>query len=319
MARPADQFLTPPALPSIDVAEPRVAPQASKHGGPNGPITRVVIHCTDPSSLEYPAASAAGQARGTANYFAQGSGGRNASAHYVTDVAAEFHTLPDNVKGYHAPPNAGSVGIEICGRAKYTRAQWLSPQVWPAVARAASRTRELCDRHRVPRVKLDAAALRAGGRGVCGHGDVSDAWHQTDHWDPGPGFPWDKFMEAVGGASSTPTPTPGDEEDDMFTDEDRKLLQGIRNGLLIDIAEGDDDATEGQVVPQGRMLRSMFMGDYGERGAGKYLKGSLGWLDRRLAKLRRGIVRDVLVALGQDVDAGMARLEEAKAAEEEPG
>lgn len=296
------------------MAEPRVAPQASKHGGANGRITRVVIHCTDPSSLEYPAASAAGQAAGTARYFAQGSGGRNASAHYVVDVAAEFHTVADDVKAYHAPPNAGSVGIEICGRAKYSREQWLSAQVWPAVARAAARTRELCDRHGVPRTRVGPSQLKAGAAGVCGHIDVSLAWHETTHTDPGPGFPWDKFMEAVGGASSTPT-TP-DEEDDMFTDEDRKLLQGIRNGLLIDIAGDSDDAEADQVVPQGRMLRSMFMGDYGERGSGKYLKGSLGWLDRRLQRLRTAIVRDVLVAIGQDPDEGLARIEAAaKAAE----
>lgn len=294
------------------MAEPRVAPQASKHGGPNGRVTRVVIHCTDPSSLEYPAASRAGQAAGTARYFAQGSGGRNASAHYVVDVAAEFHTLADDVKAYHAPPNAGSVGIEICGRAKYSRAQWLSPQVWPAVLRAAARTRELCDRHGVPRTRVGPAQLRAGAGGVCGHVDVSLAWHETDHTDPGPGFPWDKFMAAVGGSSIDPTPDPT-EDDDMFTDEDRQLLQGIRNGLLIDIAGDSDDAEAAQVVPQGRMLRSMFMGDYGERGSGKYLKGSLGWLDRRLQRLRTAIVRDVLVALGHDVEEGMARLEAAKA------
>jgi len=50
------------------------------------------------------------------------------------------------------------------------------------------------------------ADLKAGKRGVCGHVDVTDAWHQSDHDDPGPWFPWDKFMAVVnghGGGSSS--------------------------------------------------------------------------------------------------------------------
>ncbi|WP_446924560.1 hypothetical protein, partial [Klebsiella pneumoniae] len=45
------------------------------------------------------------------------------------------------------------------------------------------------------------ADLKAGKRGVCGHVDVTDAWHQSDHDDPGPWFPWDKFMAVVNGGS----------------------------------------------------------------------------------------------------------------------
>jgi len=88
----------------------------------------------------------------------------------------------------------------------YTREQWLDPQVWPAVERAAILCRQLCDKHGVPKRKLSVADLKAGRRGVCGHVDVTDAWHQSDHDDPGPWFPWDKFMAVVnghGGGSSS--------------------------------------------------------------------------------------------------------------------
>jgi len=47
------------------------------------------------------------------------------------------------------------------------------------------------------------ADLKAGRRGVCGHTDVTDAWHQSDHDDPGPWFPWDKFMAVVCGGSGS--------------------------------------------------------------------------------------------------------------------
>jgi N-acetyl-anhydromuramyl-L-alanine amidase AmpD len=188
------------------MAEPPITIRAtfSSHAvGDNPNPTRVVIHATCPTT-GYSRASAAGQALATARYFA----GANAhgSAHYIEDVAVETHCVPDSTVAYHAPPNGHSIGIEICAEGgqyaqSYTRDQWLSPQVWPAVQRAAARTRELCQRFGIPAVKLSVADLQAGKRGVCGHVDVSKAWHQSTHSDPGDGFPWDKFMQAVGGAA----------------------------------------------------------------------------------------------------------------------
>lgn len=199
------------------MAEPPITIRAtfSSHAvGDNPNPTRVVIHATCPT-IGYARASAAGQALGTARYFAGGSAG--GSAHYVEDVAVETHCVPDSTIAYHAPPNQHSLGIEICAEGgqyaqSYTRDQWLSPQAWPAVQRAASRTRELCQRFGIPMVKLSVADLLAGRHGICGHIDVSNAWHQSTHSDPGNGFPWDKFIQAVGGAvipvnPSVPAPT----------------------------------------------------------------------------------------------------------------
>lgn len=146
----------------------------------------------------------------TANYFASPSSG--GSAHYVCDIGETVQCLSESTIGWHAPPNPHSLGIEICadggshasfripGHA-YTREQWLDPRVWPAVEKAAILCRRLCDKYNVPKRKLSAADLKAGRRGVCGHVDVTDAWHQSDHDDPGPWFPWDKFMAVVNGGS----------------------------------------------------------------------------------------------------------------------
>lgn len=172
-------------------------------GAVNAPITRVVIHATC-GGQGFPAESAAGVAHATARYFQQASAG--GSAHYVCDIAAEEHCVPDNVVAWHAPPNVGSIGIEVCGEASYTRAQWLDPKVWPAVVRAAARCRELCDRFGIPKAKLSSSGLLAGAHGVCGHVDVSNAWHQTDHSDPGAGFPWDLFMAEVTRTPAAPKP-----------------------------------------------------------------------------------------------------------------
>lgn len=54
-----------------------------------------------------------------------------------------------------------------------------------------------CRRHNIPPVKITPSDLQAGTRGVCGHADTSAAWHETDHTDPGPNFPWGEFLQRV--------------------------------------------------------------------------------------------------------------------------
>jgi hypothetical protein len=186
------------------MAEPPITLRAVHDSGPLPmPVTRIVIHATCPN-VGYPKASEPGSAMGTAHYFQDPKAG--GSAHYVEDSWTETHCVPDNVEAWHAPPNDNSIGIEICAEggdypANYTREQWLSPQVWPGVQRAAARARELCDRFGVPKVKIGPAQLLAGAHGICGHVDVSQAWHQSDHSDPGKFFPWPEFMAEVNGTS----------------------------------------------------------------------------------------------------------------------
>jgi hypothetical protein len=176
--------------------EPPVTRRAVHNSGAgNKPIRRVVIHATCPG-VGFPAASKQGAASGTAKYFQMASSG--GSAHYIYDSSRhEEHCVPENVIAWHAPPNPHTIGIEICGEASYTREQWLSDAVWPAVEEAAARTRELCLRYDLPMRKLTVAQVRAGAEGVCGHVDVSLAFRQTDHSDPGRYFPWDEFMNLV--------------------------------------------------------------------------------------------------------------------------
>ena len=63
--------------------------------------------------------------------------------------------------------------------------------------KAAHLTRQICHRYAIPMRRLTVTDLRAGQRGICGHVDVSAAWHQSDHDDPGPWFSWDQFIAAV--------------------------------------------------------------------------------------------------------------------------
>lgn len=177
------------------MSEPNITIQAyHTSAGSNYPIHRVVIHSTAPD-IGFPGASARGQAEATAHYFTEPSSG--GSAQYIEDPADEEHCVKDSVIAWHAPPNPGSIGIEICSEATYTEEEWKSAKGRAVLQPAAKRTAELCHRFDLPVVRLWPHDLLAGKRGICGHVDVSRAWHQSDHTDPGGHFPWPLFLSMV--------------------------------------------------------------------------------------------------------------------------
>jgi hypothetical protein len=173
--------------------------QATRHGGTQSSVNRVVIHATVSPCVR-------GGAKNIANYFHNTT--RAASAHYVVDPGVIYQCLKETTIGYHAPPNTGSIGIELCDPQTGSASRWADANHQAMLELAAGLTREVAHRWNVPIVKLSAADLKAGKRGICGHVDVSNAWHLTDHGDPmeaGP-FPWPEFMDLVKG-----------EDDDMPT------------------------------------------------------------------------------------------------------
>lgn len=187
------------------MGEPAITLQAYHvSSGANAPVHRVVIHATAPG-LSGTHASDNGMARSTAHYFQSPSSG--GSAHYVEDGSDEEHCVHDASIAWHAPPNTGSIGIEICGEAHYGITQWESAEVKGCMEKAAARCAELCHRFGLPVVRLHPADLLAGRRGICGHVDVSQAWHMSDHTDPGPAFPWSYFLSRVN-AHMGPAPAP---------------------------------------------------------------------------------------------------------------
>lgn len=98
----------------------------------------------------------------------------------------------------YAPWAAGYTGNlygvhgSAIGRAARTRAQWLQfPQQIESMARWAA---DLNKRYRIPLVKLTVAQVRAKKRGFCGHLEISKAFGEVNHTDPGDGFPWDVVL-----------------------------------------------------------------------------------------------------------------------------
>lgn len=188
---------------SVAAPEPEyIGPPAHFTEGENKPITRVVIHSTVSPCVP-------GGARQIAHYFQSEKAG--GSAHYVIDPEEVIQSAYDSVIAWHAPPNKGSLGNEMCdipgpvpgdrpGSAAWKAARrswrWIKPNQRKMLRRTARLTARQCLAFGLPIQFLSPADLRAGMRGITTHANVSAAWGESTHWDPG-FWPRRHFMRLV--------------------------------------------------------------------------------------------------------------------------
>lgn len=121
------------------------------------------------------------------------------SSHYVVDSDSCTRCVPDLMTAWHCgrTGNALSIGIELCGRGNQSRAEWLDSLSLPMLCIAARLVSDLCRMYEIPPLVVNDRGLRAGDPGITTHSFVSSAWHESDHHDPGPGFPLGSFVMAV--------------------------------------------------------------------------------------------------------------------------
>jgi N-acetyl-anhydromuramyl-L-alanine amidase AmpD len=136
------------------------------------------------------------------------------SAGYVVDADSVCQCVADMQIAYHCghTGNQRGIGIELCGLANQTDAQWHDDVSLKTLGIAAKLVADLCRRYTLPVHFVNAAGLRAGASGITTHAEVSAAWHESNHSDPGIGFPILEFIAAVVTATfaapSTPPPPP---------------------------------------------------------------------------------------------------------------
>lgn len=163
--------------------------------GANGPVTRVVIHATvSPCKL--------GGAVATAHYFQSANAG--GLAHYVVDPGQVVQCAHEDVATWHAPPNKGSIGVELCDPQAGDAARWSDSAHEAMLHRAAALFADICHRHGLPLLFVDAAGLKAGHKGITTHHQVSLAFGQSTHTDPDHGgpFPLEHFLDLVRAAAA---------------------------------------------------------------------------------------------------------------------
>jgi N-acetyl-anhydromuramyl-L-alanine amidase AmpD len=120
------------------------------------------------------------------------------SAHYCVDANSIVQCVRDQDVGWHAPgANHDGIGIEHAGRAKQTGREWSDAYSTAMLERSAGLVAELCRKYKIPVTWLYAADLKAGKRGITTHDAVSKAFKRGSHWDPGTGFPIERYLSLV--------------------------------------------------------------------------------------------------------------------------
>lgn len=118
--------------------------------------------------------------------------------------------------------------LSFVAYAASTRAQWIEEEKQHGtISRAAEQVAAWSKKHNIPLVEVDGNGLLAGRRGVSTH-NAARVWGNTDHTDPGSGFPMDVLLAKAARPNSTPQPK---KVDDMFTDKDRALLERVHHEL----------------------------------------------------------------------------------------
>lgn len=177
------------------VGKVTIGPRAAHDSGPRRAdwIQYAVIHTAE-------AADESGEdrtAEGVAAFFARPT--TQASTQLAVDRDSVVRMLPDLVIPWGASGgNRHGVHVEICGRAAWTRQKWMTRPLRPMLELAAEQVAAWCYAYRLPARWVSVPALRAGtARGLTTHVDVNAAFKQGTHWDPGPGFPRDLFLQLV--------------------------------------------------------------------------------------------------------------------------
>lgn len=137
------------------------------------------------------------------------------SAHFYVDGAEVIQSLDTAVRAGHAGSRIGNdnaVAVEITGQNAWTRQQWIDRVAWAPLGRVLA---AVCAAYGIPvqRVSVQAMKDNPKVKGFYGHNDMRLAWGGTDHTDPGPNFPWDRLLSAVGG-----TPSAAEDDDMQLSD-----------------------------------------------------------------------------------------------------
>jgi N-acetyl-anhydromuramyl-L-alanine amidase AmpD len=159
-------------------------------GGRTAPVRLVVLHTIEIVEI-------AAAAERCAAYFASVTKPQ-VSAHYCVDSDSVVQCVPEADTAFTAPgANHDGVHIEMAGYARQTAAEWADPYSVAMLDRTALLVADICKRHDLPAQLVDESGLLGGTKGITTHAFVSRAFKRSNHTDPGPSFPMEKFLQAV--------------------------------------------------------------------------------------------------------------------------
>lgn len=148
----------------------------------------------------------------------------------------EVRLVPDNRQAWAAAAQGNARGLHLCvmGRAEWNRERWL--QEGKLLERAAQRIATWSREYGIPLVKISASDARRDVRGVLGHIDISEAWGESDHWDPGHHFPYREVFARAAEILGAPIETEGD--DMALSDADVQRIAAAVWGMTVPKPDG---------------------------------------------------------------------------------
>jgi hypothetical protein len=158
--------------------------------GRDSSIDVLVIHAME-------AAERPDTAEAVARWFA-GPDAPQASAHYLVDANSIVQGVRDADVAWHAPgANHNGLGFEHAGYSAQRSREWSDRYSRAMLDRSARLAAAKCRQYGIPAVWLFPVDLLAGRRGITSHWNVSRAYRRSDHTDPGPSFPVDRYILLV--------------------------------------------------------------------------------------------------------------------------
>lgn len=173
------------------------------------------------------------------------------SYHAVTDGNGGYVMVQGADHGPYAAPPLNKTAWHVCmpGMAAQTPEQWLDPLSRNHIRGVAKFIFDHPLRGIVLVEKLDSHDLLAGDTGYCGHFDVSNAWGQTDHTDPGGNFPWPLLAADLAALLPQPAPPPMEDDMNLILYRDRRFNNVFRVGdQAITVSQEIVDADGGKTV-----------------------------------------------------------------------
>lgn len=178
--------------------KPLVGPHIQAKGYTKGRIFReakevdwLVLHTAEGAKIEID----------LGNYFKGNDNGSSTAGIGQAGGYASYVNAADTC--WAGPPlNQEAEHLEICGFAKWTRLEWLThPAMLQTVARWIAWR---CTVRKIPIRFVSSPAV--GTSGVTGHVQINKIFRQSDHWDPGPNFPWDVVIAHAKVIAGVPAP-----------------------------------------------------------------------------------------------------------------
>lgn len=139
------------------------------------------------------------------------------STHYFHDSDSTVQCVLTQNIAHTARGEGNRRGIhhELCTTVKSAEGlQWNDAYHAALLRQAAKQAARDVKKWNIPIRKLSANEVKAGVKGFCGHVEITRAFGQSTHTDPGQGFPWSRFLALVSGYANPK------KEDDMPSADD---------------------------------------------------------------------------------------------------